>query len=526
MFGEDFFSSLTQYGEEERPKKPNSPPHNRHDWLQNHKFKEWPETPSHDLESRGPAGILGELEDIRQDLIDNARWDNAILDNVDSHLKTLEDKLSELSQRFLCEDENAAESSDETGGIRIIREKDRARDFCNPDMLKAMCKPLTAHRKTSDSTDESGKRVEQTVFPGFPGGIAPPLPGKVEPLPVLDLVTKLQNFNSSLQKHWRTTFLSEDSCSLMQFIFWWLWMERFESNSHQQAILFTKMAESFAMILLNCDKKKKDELFLHFTPCLCQAVYCVFCQAFPNSVKLFHSYSFLQWLCDCIYEWTLGVPSPIGCWDKWPMNSLDPTYIIDQPVTISTRDKELDLNTSQMEKDLSAQLLKMGTLQLNRSISSRKKVARQISDDESPHIGPGPTFECVQFGITGRSPLLQHHFLTHGLSDASQSKGPIMSRTQIKKLAPPSMTYNELLQTVTDLSQQRYQVYEREITAYQQEIHKAITKHHATAREMQRHTQKLLQQRNEVSIQAEKIMATYTPQTTTRTGTDNIPLHK
>ena len=43
----------------------------------------------------------------------------------------------------------------------------------------------------------------------------------------------------------------------------------------------------------------------------------------------------------------------------------------------------------------------------------------------------------MQFGITGRSPLLQHHFLTHGLSDASQSKGPIMSRTQIKKLAYP-----------------------------------------------------------------------------------------
>ena len=42
----------------------------------------------------------------------------------------------------------------------------------------------------------------------------------------------------------------------------------------------------------------------------------------------------------------------------------------------------MDLKTSKMEKDLSAQLLKMGTLQLNRSISSRKNVARQISDDE------------------------------------------------------------------------------------------------------------------------------------------------
>ena len=43
-------------------------------------------------------------------------------------------------------------------------------------------------------------------------------------------------------------------------------------------------------------------------------------------------------------QWSVvGVPSPIGCWDKWPMNSLDPTYMIDQPVTISTRDKECKL---------------------------------------------------------------------------------------------------------------------------------------------------------------------------------------
>ena len=46
-------------------------------------------------------------------------------------------------------------------------------------------------------------------------------------------------------------------------------------------------------------------------------------------------------------QWSVvGVPSPIGCWNKWPMNSLDPTYIIDQPkqaVTISTRDKECKL---------------------------------------------------------------------------------------------------------------------------------------------------------------------------------------
>ena len=37
--------------------------------------------------------------------------------------------------------------------------------------------------------------TQEAIFPGFPGGVAPLLPGKVEPLALLDLVTRLQEFS-------------------------------------------------------------------------------------------------------------------------------------------------------------------------------------------------------------------------------------------------------------------------------------------------------------------------------------------
>ena len=59
---------------------------------------------------------------------------------------------------------------------------------------------------------------------------------------------------------------------------------------------------------------------------------------------------------------------------------------------------------------------------------------------QSPGIGSGPTFECVRFTTTSRSPLLQHHFMIHGLSESDQvpSGASVMGRTQIKQLPYPT----------------------------------------------------------------------------------------
>ena len=58
-------------------------------------------------------------------------------------------------------------------------------------------------------------------------------------------------------------------------------------------------------------------------------------------------------------------------------------------------------------------------------------------------VGQGPTFERVQFGLMGRSPLLQNYLVTHGLEErrkggeVGRRVGPVIGRTQISKLPYP-----------------------------------------------------------------------------------------
>lgn len=59
---------------------------------------------------------------------------------------------------------------------------------------------------------------------------------------------------------------------------------------------------------------------------------------------------------------------------------------------------------------------------------------------QSHSIGPGATYERVQFNITGRSPLVQHFMSIHHLCDDSSSNyqvGPTLTRTEIKALPYP-----------------------------------------------------------------------------------------
>ena len=76
MFGEDYFSTLQTESDEEIQKKPKplSPPKDRHEWLQRNGFKQWPaqDKTNESFDKLEPESVLGDLDDIKQDLRDHA----------------------------------------------------------------------------------------------------------------------------------------------------------------------------------------------------------------------------------------------------------------------------------------------------------------------------------------------------------------------------------------------------------------------------------------------------------------------
>ncbi len=60
-------------GEIQKKQKPPSPPNNRNEWLQHNGYKQWPmEEEDESFEMLKPDDVLGDLDDIRQDLRDHA----------------------------------------------------------------------------------------------------------------------------------------------------------------------------------------------------------------------------------------------------------------------------------------------------------------------------------------------------------------------------------------------------------------------------------------------------------------------
>lgn len=59
---------------------------------------------------------------------------------------------------------------------------------------------------------------------------------------------------------------------------------------------------------------------------------------------------------------------------------------------------------------------------------------------KSHSIGPGNTYERVNFTTSGRSPLVQHYMSMHHLCESSGGwSGPALTRTEVNALPYPSL---------------------------------------------------------------------------------------
>lgn len=285
-------------------------------------------------------------------------------------------------------------------------------------------------------------------------------------------------------------------------------MERYRPDAKLQAELFNQVSESFLLLIWNVSQKHKDEFFKWYPLCLAQAVYSAFCHSFPDARKTFTD-DFRQYIASTILQWTMGVRSTIASWMEWPMEAIDP-YLH----TGSEQDEKSVSVSSSAEKDILQSLKRQTSHKSAVSTAKREGTAvmpsKSLEEIKRSHsIGPGPTYERVQFNMASCSPLVQQFLAIHHLSDDSSSNyhtGPTLTRTEIKTLAPPAPTYKQVMLRFQTEAEQKYEEYERNMLRSNYEITLAQQKHRRLQHQMARLNKEILSKKNEVKLLSEKLI--------------------
>ncbi|XP_028397974.1 protein FAM227B-like [Dendronephthya gigantea] len=176
---------------------------------------------------------------------------------------------------------------------------------------------LESARKSQEkeAQNRKAKIVENTTYFGFTPNELTPLPRNLESQPVLNKVTKIQNFPQPFRNVWKKAILSEASVSVFQDSFWWIFCQLPEAKQSKD-VIFSRIFDSFVALFFNIPTAYKDRFFHHYRNCLAQALYAGFCEAFPDSYKIFGN-PFKATLTDTIFEWISGVrPQPM-IWETW-----------------------------------------------------------------------------------------------------------------------------------------------------------------------------------------------------------------
>ncbi|KAL5481836.1 hypothetical protein EMCRGX_G022089 [Ephydatia muelleri] len=477
-------NSETAIADSQSPAK--LPPHSLNEWLDRCGIKDWPAVDSSQLILE-PGCVIGTRSDIEDDLRQHSIWDTAALDILAQRLSSLEQNVEIYGARFLYDNETKESAA---GGLRVT--SDEAGLLADLELLHSRVMQMQVKK----GSEENSRCAEAAVFPGFSDGHSPAmLPGKLEALSLLDLVTKCQGFPAYLMKSWRKFFYSELSCSILQNTFWWVWSSYFKPDQAVQSQLFTRISDSFTMLISKMSPQHQDTVFWHYSKCLAQALYATFCRAFPDSVDTFNSASFLTHISEITSEWIAGVKCQPEGWKRWPLKQLNPLH--------SHHSEPKAEKLSFTEKDL-LRSAKVQFKPLGEAVTGQL----QRSDDgsESSHmLGPGTIYERVQFSTLGKSPLLQYYLDIHELTEGSLG-GHIVKRTEVKDIPAHSVSYDVQLQQSAEHASSMYEDYNRQMAMFSQVFRDAHKEHIASLRAMQREHKSLLLHRRRVSILAEKLM--------------------
>ncbi|XP_065912772.1 protein FAM227B-like [Dysidea avara] len=487
-----------------------APPETKDEWLRRESIPEWPKSlVEHEEASvENVASVLDSVENVERDLKNHAKYDSNFLDTVSKKLAELETNMTYLSDFFLSNTPRHIKLST-SGGLSNLPRNTFLEQLFDVKTLEG----LHSSKDNKQQVVEE-KIAENAVFPGIsPEMLTIPLPFQLEALQILDLVTKQQKFPKSLVKSWKKSYYSEASIAVFQNTFWWIWMEKYKPDVKLQAKIFDQVAESFLVLITNISQKHKDEYFKWYPSCLAQAVYSAFCHSFPESHKSFTD-GFKQYIASITLEWTMGIRSLPSCWMQWPLEALDPYLHAGSeqddktlPKSASAEKDILQTLKQEMSPHKSAVVHFKSAAKRDGTAVGRQPKTPEGQHQESHSIGPGATYERVNFSISGRSPLVQHYMSIHHLCESNGGwTGPALTRTEVKALPPPAPTYKQVAIRFQNEAEQRYEEYERNMLKSDLEIKVAQQKHRKLQSQMERLNREILFKKHEVKLLCEKLL--------------------
>ena len=205
-------------------------------------------------------------------------------------------------------------------------------------------------------------------------------------------------------------------------------------------MIFSRISDSFIALFFSVPIAYKDTFFLHYPNCLAQGLYAAFCEAFPDSYKIFGDH-FKTTVTNIVYEWVSGVRPPPMVWENWQLGELEPAGFQ------NSEEARKSLIPKTLPFDIDAVLLEDGVSPSEKSKArSTPYVCQRLQTQRSHPAGSGPDFHKVEFNIFGHSPLVSHFMGTKGLQQTNFEKvKKVVSRTEIAKLPEPRPTYQDLI---------------------------------------------------------------------------------
>ncbi|XP_050390988.2 protein FAM227A [Patella vulgata] len=252
---------------------------------------------------------------------------------------------SRLSDYSASQDEIPVSSRDRDRYIKKEKENREVLKFAGYYTLKTSFVPGLSNRAkniskismnpsktTLTKNKDTGKPkfVELQQYPGFDKLELTPLPADMDAVDMLLIVsqaTMALHRKPRYKPEFERLFYSKMSQAIVQDIFWWFFLEKFQPGTTAQPKLFNRIAHNYVKLLVYCKIKVYKETFFKDYPLLmAQAVYVSFCHAFPDSYRQF-GVDFKDELLMLISQWMAGVRPAPRMWTSWNFDKLDPPNI-------------------------------------------------------------------------------------------------------------------------------------------------------------------------------------------------------